>query len=147
MPNFLAFMDEAATLELEFQGSRAVSASGGLKIYDAQGRRLGTVSLFHFSGQGTSIEFNLIPMSRLSDEDWPAETAVESFLNELSNTPGLTEIGENLRYSHFTTRRPNVSLVALEEDSLRRGLRATRLLRGNRSGSGTSSGGESRDQE
>ena len=86
------------------------------------------MSLFHFSGQGTSVEFNLIPMSRLPDDEWPGEDAVEAFLIALSNTPGLMEIGENFRSSHFTTRRPNVSLVALEEGSLRRGLRAIGLL-------------------
>lgn len=126
--NYLAFIEEALALGLEFEGSLSVSPSGGLKISDAQGRRLGTVSMFHFSGQGTSVEFNLIPMSRWPAEDWPAEDAVEAFLKALSDTPGLTEVGENLRSSHFTTRRPNVSLVALEEDSLRRGLRAIGLL-------------------
>ena len=130
VPNFLAFIEEAATLGLTFEGSRSVSASGGLKIYDAQGRRLGTVSLFHFSGQGTSVEFNLIPMSRLPDDGWPAGSAVHAFLAELSSVPGFAEVGENLRSSRFTTRRPNVSLATLEEDSVRRGLRALSILRG-----------------
>lgn len=84
--------------------------------------------LFQFWGKETSVEFNLIPLSRLPDFEWPGEDAVEAFLNALSNTPGLREVGENLRSSHYTTRRPNVSLVALEEDSLRRGLCAIRLL-------------------
>ena len=128
--NFSAFIDEAATLGLEFKGSRSVSPSGGLKISDAQGRRLGAVSLFHFSGQGTSVEFNLIPMSRLPGDERPGEDAVEAFLDEMSSIPGLEEIGENLRSTRFTTRRPNVSLAALGEESVRRGLRAVTILQG-----------------
>ena len=130
VPNFSVFIEESAALGLKFEGSRSVSPSGGLRIIDALGRRLGTVSLFHFSGQGTSFEFNLIPMSRLSDDEWPAETAVESFLTELSSIPGLAEVGENLRSSRFTTRRPNVSLAALDPGSVRRGLQALSVLRG-----------------
>ncbi|MCC9175453.1 hypothetical protein [Arthrobacter sp. zg-Y179] len=128
--NFVAIVEEATALGLKFEGSSAVSPSGGLKIHDAQGRRLGTVSLFHFSGQGASVEFNLIPMTRLPDDEWPADTAIEAFLSELENTPGLVDVGRNLRSSKFTTRRPNVSLASLDEESVRRGLQVLRLLRG-----------------
>ncbi|MDM7990707.1 hypothetical protein [Arthrobacter sp. zg-Y877] len=130
VPNFLAFIEEAAALGLEFEGSPADRPTGGLKIHDAQGRRLGTVSLFHFSGLGTSVEFKLIPMSRLPDGEWPSEGAVEAFLSELESIPQLADVGSNLRASKFTTRRPNVSLASLDEESVRRGLRALRLLRG-----------------
>ena len=88
------------------------------------------MSLFHFTGQGTSVEFNLIPMSRMQGER-PAEDVLETFLNELSSIPGLTEVGENLRSSRFTTRRPNVALATLEAGSVRRGLQALSILRGN----------------
>lgn len=47
VPNFSAFINEAAALGLEFEGSRSVSPTGGLKIYDAQ-RRFGTVSTVPF---------------------------------------------------------------------------------------------------
>ncbi|MCQ1954131.1 hypothetical protein [Arthrobacter sp. zg-Y238] len=130
MPNFLAFINETAALGLDFEGSKAVSPSGGLKIHDAQGRRLGSVSLFHFSGQGTSVEFSLIPMSRLPGGEWPPDAGIEAFLREMESTPGLADVGRNLRASRFTTRRPNVSLASLDEESVRRGLRALRFLWG-----------------
>lgn len=130
IPNFLAFIDEGAALGLEFEGSRSLTPSGGLKINDALGKRLGTVSLFHFPAQGTSVEFNLIPMSRLPATEWPASDAVEAFLTELESIPGLEAIGRNLRANRFTTRRPNVPLAALAEESIRRGLRSLEVLRG-----------------
>ena len=130
VPQFLAFIEEATALGLEFDGSRSVTPSGGVKIHDAQGTRLGTVHLFHFPGQGTSVEFNLIPMSRLPATEWPAGDAVEAFLSELESISGFEEMGRNLRASRFTTRRPNVPLSLLAEVSVRRGLRALTFLRG-----------------
>lgn len=128
--NFLSFIDEAAALGLELEGSRSLTPSGGLKIHDDHGKRLGTVSLFHFPGRGTSVEYNLIPMSRLPDREWPAVDAVEAFLSEMESIPGLEEISQNLHVSRFTTRRPNVSLLSLAEESVRRGLRSLEFLRG-----------------
>ena len=130
IPRFLAFIEEAAASGLEFEGSRSGTPSGGLKIHDAQGQRLGTVSLFHFPRQGTSVEFNLIPMSRLPDGERPADDAIEAFLTELESIPGLDQIGRNLRANRFTTRRPNVPLTSLAEESIRRGLRSLKVLRG-----------------
>ena len=130
VPNFLAFASEAESMGLEFSGSLSVAPSTGLRISDGQGRWLGTVSLFHFSGQGTSIEFNFIRLSKMLADEMPAATALEAFLDEMSTIPGLQEVGENLRSTWFTTRRPNVSLAALEEESVRRGLRAVTILQG-----------------
>lgn len=36
VPDFVAFIDEAAALGLKFEGSPSVSPSGGLKVHDAQ---------------------------------------------------------------------------------------------------------------
>ena len=88
------------------------------------------MSLFHFSGQGTSIEFNFIRLSKMLADEMPAAALIETFLDEMSIIPGLQEVGENLRSTQFTTRRPNVSLAALDEESVRRGLRAVRILQG-----------------
>ena len=127
LPNFLEFVSEAESIGLEFSGSLAVAPSAGLRILDARGRWLGTVSLFHFSGQGTSIEFNFIRLSKMPPDEMPASNVLEAFLDEMSSIPGLEEVGENLRSTRFTTRRPNVPLVAVEEESLRRGF-APRLF-------------------
>lgn len=128
-PSFLAFLEGAAALGLEFEGSKSASPAGSLRILDRRGRQLGKVSLFHFSGQGTSVEFNLIRMSRMPDEEWPPRDVIDAFLDELSSIPGLMEVGENLRSSQFTTRRPNISLAALAEESVRRGLLSLSILR------------------
>ena len=68
-------------------------------------------------------------MSRMPDEEWPPRGVIDAFLDELSSIPGLIEVGENLRSSQFTTRRPNVSLAALAEESVRRGLLSLSILR------------------
>ncbi|MCC3276559.1 hypothetical protein LJ753_11835 [Arthrobacter sp. zg-Y20] len=95
-----------------------------MKIHDAQGGRLGTVTL-----QGASVEFNLIPMSRLPDGEWPADAAVELLSEREKHVGVLTGVHRNLRASRFATRRPNMSLASLDEESVRRGLSALTILR------------------
>ncbi|NKX55294.1 endonuclease NucS domain-containing protein [Arthrobacter mobilis] len=126
---FDAFIAEAAARDRVFVGSpRATSPSGGLPVRDARGRQLGTVSLFHFSVQGTSIEFSFIRMSRMPEEELPDQELLERFLHDLGNIPGLAEVAANLRSSRFASRKPNIPLSALTEDALRQAVAAVAVL-------------------
>ncbi|MFD1211086.1 hypothetical protein ACFQ36_03385 [Arthrobacter sp. GCM10027362] len=125
---FDVFTAEAASRGLVFAGSRAASPAGGLRVHDATGLQLGTVSLFYFRGQGTSVEFNFARLSRMADDELPGKELLEAFLFELGSVPGLGEVADNLRSSRFAARKPNVPLSGLTEDALRRAIDALAVL-------------------
>jgi hypothetical protein len=122
-------LSTARSYGLTFVGSTTVSPAGGLPIFEHSGsRRLGTVSLFYFSGQGTSVEFNFTRMSRMSDEELPDTTVLDSFLSQLEGIPSLNEVAANLRASRFASRKPNVPLSELSEESIRHMIQALNTL-------------------
>jgi hypothetical protein len=104
-----------------FVGSKTVSPAGSFPIFDlSDTRRLGTISLFYFSGQGTSVEFNFTRMSRLPDEELPDSAVLDSFLAQLEGVEALRDVAANLRSSRFASRKPNVPLSELSDDSIRK---------------------------
>jgi hypothetical protein len=115
---------------LTFAGSRTIEPAGSLPIFDPGSTRLGTVSLFYFSGQGTSVEFNFGRMSKLSDEQLPDAAVLDSFLRQLGEIPGLQDVSANLRSSRFASRKPNVPLSVLSMDSVKRAVDALTTLTG-----------------
>lgn len=129
VPNFTIFTDELEGMGLEFKGSRSSHPTGGAAVRDPAGNHLGTLSLFHYSVLGTAMEFNFIPMSHMSDGDGPPPALRIRFVDELEAVPGFEEVGRNLRDTAFASRKPNVSLAALDGNALRRGLRAVDILR------------------
>ncbi|MEB7448178.1 PDDEXK family nuclease [Arthrobacter koreensis] len=129
VPNFSVFADELEAMDLEFVGSRSGLPTGGAAVRDSADNQLGTVSLFHYSVLGTAIEFNFIRMSQMPDAGAQPPASRSRFLDELEAVPGFENLGRNLRATSFTSRKPNVSLAALDADALRRGLRAVDILR------------------
>ncbi|WP_216699309.1 hypothetical protein [Arthrobacter sp. H14] len=109
-------------------GSKTTKPSGGLRIYDRKGQWLGTVSFIYYSAQGTSLEFSFVRLSKMTKEAMPDGSLLEMFLQQLGAIPGLEEVAGNLRSSGFTSRKPNVPLSALSEDSLRKTAGALRIL-------------------
>lgn len=109
----------ARTAGLPFTGSKSVNPAGSLAIVDHSNTRLGTLSLFYFSGQGTSLEFNFTRMSKMPEEEFPDAAVVEAFLGQLADVPELHEVMLNLRSSHFASRKPNVALSGLSLDSIK----------------------------
>ena len=123
--DFLAASMEAG---LTFSGSESLNPAGGLAIYGAGGYKLGTVSLFYFSGQGTSVEFNFTRMGRMPEEKLPEASLRELFLQQLETIPGLQDVGGSLRSSGFTSRKPNVPLSGLPTESIKKAIAAIGLL-------------------
>lgn len=131
LANFDLFLNEASSALLPFIGSsKARAPSGHLEIFDGSHLRLGTVSLFYYSGQGTSVEFDFTHLSKLSPEDMPETSVLDAFLDRLSQAPGFQEMAVNMRSTGFASRRPNVPLSRLSEESIRKAFAALRLLRG-----------------
>ena len=91
---------------------------------------MGTASLFYFSGQGTSVEFNFTRMSKMSDEELPDASVLDSFLLQLADIPALQDVASNLRSSGFASRKPNVPLSHLSMDSIQKAVDALSTLSG-----------------
>ena len=125
---FDVFLAAASSEGLAFSGSAAVNPAGGLAIHGPGGARLGTVSLFHFSGQGTSIQFSFAHMSKMPEEESPEESVRDLFLLQMAEIPGFQEVGVNLRASEFKSRKPNVPLAGLPTESIQRAITALRIL-------------------
>jgi hypothetical protein len=124
------FLTTARSAGLTFTGSRTIDPAGSVPIFDSGSTRLGAVSLFYFSGQGTSVEFNFGRMSKLSDEQLPDAAVLDSFLRQLGEIPGLQDVSANLRSSRFASRKPNVPLSVLSMDSVKRAVDALTTLTG-----------------
>lgn len=125
---FDELINSALKSELPFLGSRSKYPAGTIPIFDSMGTRLGTVSIFYFSVQGLSLEFNFKPLSQLPLEEAPESEAREFFLNELIGIPGLEEVGRSLRRSSFASRKPNVPLSQIPPDSVQRVVNALRIF-------------------
>lgn len=129
LENFDLFLKEASDAQLPFIGSsKARAPSGHLEIFDSNRRRLGTVSIFYFSGQGASIEFDFTRLSRLSPADMPEASRLDAFIDQLGQVAGLGEVAENMRSTGFASRRPNVPLSRLPEESIRGAFAALQML-------------------
>lgn len=125
---FDMIIKEAAAANLPFLGSKAKLPAGHFEIVDGQGRRLGTVSLFYFSSQGTSVEFDFTRLSRMPATELPPDSVLSAFLQQLARIPGFLEMAENLRSSGFASRRPNLPLADLSDDAIRMAVSALRTL-------------------
>ncbi|RKR12641.1 DUF4268 domain-containing protein [Arthrobacter oryzae] len=118
------FLTTARSSGLTFSGSRTMDPAGSLPIFHRGNTRLGTVSLFYFSAQGTSVEFNFGRMSKLPKDQLPDAAVLDSFLRQLADTPGLQDVAANLLSSRFASRKPNVPLSDLSMDSLEKAVDA-----------------------
>ena len=86
---FDILLPAARVARLTFSGSESTKPVGGLPIHGPGGTRVGTVSLFYFSGQGASLEFDFTRMARISEEELPVASMQDLFLQQLSDIPGL----------------------------------------------------------
>lgn len=120
LERFNFFLTAALAAGLSYRGSTAVRPAGSLPLFDKRNHRLGTVSFFYFTGQGTSVEFNLARMSKMSDEESPDAVSRDSFLRQLNEIPALREVASNLRSSRFASRKPNVPLSTLSQDAIQK---------------------------
>lgn len=125
---FELILATARSAGLTFLGSKTANPAGGLPIFDTSNTRLGTVSLFYFSGQGTSVEFNFTRMSKMSEGELPNTAVLDLFLTQLEDIPALGDVAFNLRSSQFASRKPNVPLSELSEDSIRKMVNALKTL-------------------
>ena len=130
LTRFDFFLTTARSAGFTFAGSKAANPAGSLPVFDHGNTRLGTVSLFYFSGQGTSVEFNFTRMSKMSDEELPDASVLDSFLRQLADIPGLLDVATNLRSSRFASRKPNVPLSGLSMDSIQKAVNALSTLSG-----------------
>ncbi|HEY8700762.1 MAG TPA: hypothetical protein VIM08_07330 [Arthrobacter sp.] len=137
LDRFEFFLTTARLAGLPFVGSTTITPAGGLPIFDRGSNRLGTVNFYYFTGQGTSVEFNLIRMSKMSDEELPDAAVLDSFLRQLADIPALQDVARNLQSSRFASRKPNVPLSALSTDSIQKAVDALSTLAGTRQQSTT----------
>jgi hypothetical protein len=125
---FELFLATARSAGLTFIGSKTVNPAGSLPIFDPSNTRLGTVSVFYFSGQGTSVEFNFTRMSKMSDEELPHTAVLDLFLTQLEEIPALRSVALNLRSSQFASRKPNIPLSELSRDAIQKMVNALKTL-------------------
>jgi hypothetical protein len=125
---FELLLETVRSAGLAFLGSKTVNPAGSVPIFDPGNNRLGTVSLFYFSGQGTSVEFNFARMSKMSEEEVPDTAVLDSFLTQLEEIPALASVALSLRSSQFTSRKPNVPLSELSRDSIQKMVNALKTL-------------------
>lgn len=131
LTRFDFFLTTARSAGFTFAGSKAARyPAGSLPIFGHDNTRLGTVSLFYYSGKGTSVEFNFIRMSKMSDEELPDVGVLDSFLRQLADIPALQDVASNLRSSRFASRKPNVPLSDLSMDSIQKAIDALSTLSG-----------------
>lgn len=123
-------LTRARSAGFTFSGSRTIDPGGGLPIYDRENTRLGTVYVYYFRDQGTSVEFNFGRISKMSEEQLPDAAVLDSFLRQLADTRGLHEVAANLRSSRFASRKPNVPLSSLSMDSIGKAVDALAILAG-----------------
>ncbi|MDQ0635061.1 hypothetical protein QFZ40_002970 [Arthrobacter pascens] len=128
--NFDLFVSEASDAGLAFIGSKAHFPAAHLEIFDGRRRRLGTVSLFYFTGQRTSVEFDFTRLSRVSTYEMPDTSVLREFVDQLGQAAGLNELAESLRSSQFASRRPNVPIAGLSRESIRQAFVALGVLTG-----------------
>ncbi len=125
---FELFLATARSAGLSFLGSKTVNPAGSLPIFGPSNTQLGTVSIFYFSGQGSSVEFNFTRMSKMSDEGVPDSPVLDQFLTQLEDIPALRDVALNLRSSRFASRKPNVPLSDLSNDSIQKMVDALKIL-------------------
>ncbi|NVN00513.1 hypothetical protein [Arthrobacter sp. SDTb3-6] len=130
LERFDFFLTTALAAGLTFAGSTSVHPAGSLPILSRRNIRLGTVSFFYFSGQGTSVEINLGRMAKLSDEELPDAEARDLFLQKLRDIPVLLEVAANLKTSSFASRKPNVPLSMFSKDAIQKAVDALGTLTG-----------------
>lgn len=118
------------SIGFDFSASTSINPAGTIPIYSHLGPRLGTVSIFYFSGQGMSLEFNLKRLSQLPIESMPEPEAMEQFLVAMNSNADLEEIGKSLRSSSFASRKPNLPLSGISEESIQRAFTALARLAG-----------------
>lgn len=127
---FDLFITEASRAELAFIGSRSPTPAAHLEISSASGQQLGRVSLYFYTGQRTSVEFDFTRISKMSPEEKPDLSVLDEFVDQLGQAAGLEEVADSLRATQFASRRPNVPLARLTEESIRQAFIALRVLKG-----------------
>lgn len=128
LERFDFFLTAALEAGMSFKGSVSLHPAGSLPVLSQRNFQLGSVFFSYFTGQGTSVEFNLGRMSKLSDEDLPDEAAKESFLRQLRDISVLRVVAANLESSGFASRKPNVPLSTFSTDAIRKAVEALSTL-------------------
>jgi hypothetical protein len=126
--SFDMFITAALAAGMPFTGSTTVAPAGSLQIINRSNVRLGTLSLFYYTGKGTSVELNFTRLAKLPEAQKP-RTALDTFLAQLEAIPELHEVAVNLRASDFTSRKPNVSLSGLSAEAIRKIMDALNTLK------------------
>lgn len=128
--NFDLFITEASRAGLAFIGSRTPTPAAHLEISNASGQQLGRVSLYFYTGQRTSVEFDFTRISKMSPEEKPDMAVLSEFVDQLGRASGLKEVADSLRTTQFASRRPNIPLARLSEESIRQAFIALSVLKG-----------------
>lgn len=128
--NFDLFLSEASRAGLAFIGSRSQIPAAHLEISSASGQQLGRVSLYFYSGQRTSVEFDFTRISKMSPGEKPDMSVLTEFVDQLGRAAGLKEVADSLRTTQFASRRPNVPLAGLTEESMGQAFIALSVLTG-----------------
>lgn len=128
--NFDRFISEASRAGLALIGSRSPTPAAHLELSGASGQQLGRVSLYFYTGRRTSVEFDFTRISKMSPEEKPDMSVLSEFVDQLGRAAGLKEVADSLRKTQFASRRPNIPLARLSEESIRQAFVALTVLTG-----------------
>ncbi|MDF9276247.1 endonuclease NucS [Arthrobacter sp. EH-1B-1] len=118
LARFEALVDGAAEVDIPFVGSsvgiKSDVPAGGLQIVLPSGDVVGTVYVYHYTGNSTSIEFNFTGGAAAFNRDVEAKRRFEEFLDQLGSVSVAHSAAQTLRGS-YSNRRPNVRLSDLSD--------------------------------
>ncbi|WP_024477269.1 hypothetical protein [Arthrobacter sp. CAL618] len=121
----------AAVVDIPFVGSpvggKSTVPAGGLRIIRGSTGEIGTVYIYHYRSQSSSMEFSFTKAPAVLAQDEEARTAFAAFLDELGLIPELSAAADILRTSNCA-RRPNVPLANLSDDSIKKVVNALHRL-------------------
>lgn len=118
VPNFEFLVNEGKARGMNFVGSEATLPSGGFPILSPDGRQIGRLSIYYYSGMGTSLELDLTRIPRIPEEQRPEYDKLANFLQQIEAIPEFRQNAAVLRASSFTSRKPNVPLPHVTRESL-----------------------------
>lgn len=118
VPNFEFLVKEAKARGMNFLGSQATLPSGGFPVLSPDGRQLGRLSVYYYSGMGTSLELDFTRIPRIPEVHRPTDKELASFLQQIETIPEFRQNAEVMRVSNFSSRKPNVPLPHVTRESL-----------------------------
>ncbi len=127
LEKFNLLISEAAGLGVEYHGSDSLEPAGGLRVVTPERQWVGSLNIYYYTGQRTSLELNFIRQTRLEDPDGQLSAKFRSYLQKLEQFPELGAAVGLLR-SAPRTKRPNIPFGFLSEDSIRGIVAALRVF-------------------